>query len=117
MSRIAELTPLKAISIPDAGRLVASGLTVIVGANSSGKTQLLKDIQSKFLGEPRKSVVASEIEVDLPDYQTLMDMLTDDGYTCTFFSTNGEKMYQSTSPHLGIGAGGWAIPDAQQRSG
>jgi Cation transporter/ATPase, N-terminus len=66
MEKLVEFNPLKSIAIPNVGKVQPRGLVVIIGPNSSGKTQTLRDIQARLLGQPRKLVVCDEVEVQRP---------------------------------------------------
>ena len=50
MSNLVDYNPLKSIAIPNVGRVQPLDLVVVIGPNSSGKTQMLKDIQGRLLG-------------------------------------------------------------------
>ena len=58
--------PLKSIAVPNIGTMQPRGLTVVIGPNSSGKTQFLKDIQARLLGQSRKLVVCEKIDLERP---------------------------------------------------
>lgn len=53
--------PVRAIDLPGALDLELQGLIVVVGPNSSGKTQLLHDLNETVCGRPRQLVVASAV--------------------------------------------------------
>jgi hypothetical protein len=57
-----------------------AGLTLVVGPNSSDKTQFLNDLYLRLCGEPRKLVVAAEIEINKPECEALMQSLEREGY-------------------------------------
>jgi AAA domain, putative AbiEii toxin, Type IV TA system len=57
---------LKSFSLPDVGEINEPGIIVVVGPNSSGKTQLLKDIARRLGGELRELVVAENVEIVIP---------------------------------------------------
>src|SRR5687767_4156250 len=61
----AKYQPLKRLKLPGI-EIVPKGLILVVGPNSSGKTQLLKDIHALLSGEQRKSVVCEQIDIDKP---------------------------------------------------
>ena len=54
-----DFKPLESFELPGIGSVQCDGLTVIVGPNSSGKSQLLQDIYLRLCGEPRALVVAT----------------------------------------------------------
>ena len=68
--------PINAIELPGVPRLDLKGLIVIVGPNSSGKTQLLRDINDVVCGRHRELVVASGVSFSAPpppdDYLSLL---------------------------------------------
>jgi ABC-type cobalamin/Fe3+-siderophores transport system ATPase subunit len=89
--------------LPDLGPLSCSGLIVIVGPNSSGKTQLLRDIRDRISGEPRKLVVASEIEVETPDEREFLECLKAEGYIWSSWSDNDEEQFTPRTTYVGSG--------------
>jgi len=58
--------PVRAIDLPGVPDLSLRGLIVLVGPNSSGKTQLLHDIDDTVCGRPRQLVVASAVAFRQP---------------------------------------------------
>jgi ABC-type uncharacterized transport system ATPase subunit len=66
MTKVGRFNPLKSMAIPNVGRIQPRGLVVIIGPNSSGKTQMLKDIEGRMLGQPRSLVVCENIELERP---------------------------------------------------
>ena len=56
---------IETATIPGIGEIVLQGLIVVVGPNSSGKTQLLHDLSSRMLGE-RDYVVCSGVGIRKP---------------------------------------------------
>jgi uridine kinase len=67
--------------VPNVGQLATAGLTLVVGFNPSGKTQFLKDIHSRFLGNyNRDLVVCDSLDVDFADYKQVMKLLTELGH-------------------------------------
>ena len=76
MTQLVHLNPLQSIAVPNVGRVQPHGLVVVIGPNSSGKTQMLKDIQARLLGQPRKLVVCEDIVLQRPpDLNPLLDLL------------------------------------------
>ena len=67
MGILDSFNPLKSISVPNVGPVEPRGLVVVIGPNSSGKTQLLRDIQAQIHGEPRKLVVCEQVETVRPE--------------------------------------------------
>ncbi len=64
MEKLSDFKPLGHVSLPGVGDLRCSGLVLVVGPNSSGKSQFLKDIFLRISGEPRALVVASDVRVN-----------------------------------------------------
>ena len=71
MDKLTDFKPIKELALPGLGTLQCAGLIVIVGPNSSGKSQLLQDIKEKISGEPRELVVAEKLEIEVPDHNDL----------------------------------------------
>src|SRR5215471_14770038 len=80
MDRLSDFKPLQQVRLPGIGDIKCSGLTLIVGPNSSGKTQFLRDLQLRLAGEPRTLVVATEIRMIKPEFEPLMRCLQSEGY-------------------------------------
>jgi AAA15 family ATPase/GTPase len=81
MQKLIDYKPLKKLSISGVENIECSGLIVIVGPNSSGKSQLLQDIYQKLCGVPREPIVAEKIEIDKPsDLNAFLKCLEKDGY-------------------------------------
>jgi hypothetical protein len=53
--------PIRSVDLPGVADLELKGLIVVVGPNSSGKTQFLHDINETVCGKARQLVVASAI--------------------------------------------------------
>jgi energy-coupling factor transporter ATP-binding protein EcfA2 len=67
MSTLADYNPLAQIVLPNNLSISPRGLIVLVGPNSSGKTQFLTDIASHLAGHTtRRSVVCSSITSQAP---------------------------------------------------
>jgi predicted ATPase len=103
MEKLSDFKPLKRVVLPGLGELQCAGLTVIVGPNSSGKTQLLRDIKGKVAGEARDLVVATEIEVETPELEPFIKCLKSEGYIYSFFDDNDQEQYVPMTPFLGMG--------------
>jgi hypothetical protein len=80
MKRLSDFKPLRLVVLPDVGTVSGSGLTLIVGPNSAGKTRFLNDLYSRLCGYPQSPVVATRIELNKPEYQPLIECLADEGY-------------------------------------
>lgn len=103
MKQLSDFKPLRRVVLPGLGDLTCSGLTVLVGPNSSGKSQLLQDIYRRLAGEPRRLVVAQEIEIEKPPYEPFMKCLEDEGYFTTVVDDAGNKQLRPQTMYLGIG--------------
>ena len=66
MKRLSDFKPLRRVLLPGLGDLRCSGLVVLVGPNSSGKSQLLQDVYRRLAGEPRQLVVAKKVQIEKP---------------------------------------------------
>ena len=66
MPTLFEFNPLKSIAVPNVGWVVPKGLVLVIGPNSAGKTQLLRDIHGRMLGNARRLVVCDDIEMSRP---------------------------------------------------
>ena len=76
MSTLFQFNPLKSIAVPNVGRVVPKGLVLVIGPNSAGKTQLLRDIHGRMLGNARRLVVCDDIEMSRPvSLEPLLDVL------------------------------------------
>jgi predicted ATP-dependent endonuclease of OLD family len=84
MERLSDFKPLKRVVLPALGELNCAGLTVFVGPNSSGKTQLLRDIKGKLPRQIRDPLerLLTDLEIHgvyLVPYGELEDWLVDCG--------------------------------------
>src|SRR5437588_6040836 len=80
INRLSDFKPLAEVMLPGAGKIPCAGLTLIVGPNSSGKTQFLNDLYSRVCGDPRRLIVAEKVEVNKPDCEPLIECLEREGY-------------------------------------
>lgn len=104
MNHLSDFKPLKRITLPGMGDLECAGLTLVVGPNSSGKSQLLQDLYHRIAGEPRTLVVASEIEIDKPaEVDSFLDTLQEEGYIEMVEDENGTKQVKSLTVYPGSG--------------
>ena len=99
--KLSDFKPLKRLALPDIGDLTCSGLTVIVGPNSAGKTQLLRDIKAKIAGEFRDLVVATELEIEIPESTEFIRCLKAEGYISSFYDDNDQEQFVSRTTMLG----------------
>lgn len=102
MTLPAVFNPLTSIAVPNIGTIVPRGLIVIIGPNSSGKTQMLKDLQAQLLGQPRELVVCEKIEVGRPvAFEPLIEELCSTGQIRKKFDQNNKVIIESLTPGLG----------------
>lgn len=88
MDKLTDFKPLERVTIPGVGDLNCAGLTLIVGPNSSGKSQLLRDIFHRLSGDARELVVAENIEIKKPEFEPFIKCLESEG----LFEKNMMKM-------------------------
>jgi energy-coupling factor transporter ATP-binding protein EcfA2 len=101
---LSEFNPLVSLSIPGVGEIKPGGLVVIVGPNSSGKTQLLQDIHLRLVGQPRPFVVCQTVQLRKPpDFRDFLATLIEEGYVRERVEPNGEKVLQTRTAHFGTG--------------
>jgi len=103
MKRLSDFKPLRQVTLPGLGVLECSGLIVLVGPNSSGKSQLLQDIYGRISGVPRRLVVASDIQIEKPPLEPFLRCLEDEGYFTTFEDDSGVKHMRPLTMYLGTG--------------
>ena len=113
MEKLTDFKPIKKLTLPDIGELQCSGLLVIVGPNSSGKSQFLRDIREKISGEPRDLVVASDLDVDTPDHELFMKCLKAEGYIYSIWDDNDQEQYVPMTTSFGSGQGAQNIATQQ----
>ncbi len=113
MERLSDFKPLKRVVLPGLGELYCAGLTVIVGPNSCGKTLLLRDIKGKVAGEARDLVVATELEIEVPELDPFIKCLKAEGYISSFFDDNDQEQYVPRTPILGMGQAAQNIQSTQ----
>jgi hypothetical protein len=118
MDKLVDFNPLRSIAIPNVGKVQPRGLVVIIGPNSSGKTQTLRDIQSRLLGQPRKLVVCDEVEVQRPpDLNPLLDLLYDLRLIRKRTDQNNTVFIDSMMPHLGAAtSSNWSLQENEVTS-
>jgi len=115
MEKLTDFKPIKRLELPGLGEISCTGLTIIVGANSSGKSQLLHDINDKISGEPRDLVVASTLEIKTPDYQPFLDCLKKEGYLYSTWDDNDKEQYIPMTTSFGTGQGAQNVGSDQLR--
>lgn len=103
MQRLSDFKPLKRVLLPGLGDLATSGLVVVVGPNSSGKSQLLQDVYRRLVGEPRQLVVASDVRIEKPLLDPFLQCLEAEGYFTTTEDDSGNKQFRPQTMFLGSG--------------
>ena len=103
MKRLSDFKPLRVVTLPGLGDLECSGLVVLVGPNSSGKSQLLQDVYKRIVGEPRELVVASDLQIEKPPLDPFLRCLEDEGYFTTIEDESGIKQMRPLTMFLGTG--------------
>ena len=72
--------PIRSVALPGVPDLELQGLIVIIGPNSSGKTQLLHDVNETVCGRSRQLVVASGVVFRTPPpFEEYFNFLVDRG--------------------------------------
>src|ERR1700733_12804114 len=108
MKRLSDFKPLAKVSLPGIGDIPCAGLTLIVGPNSSGKSQFLQDLFLRVCGEPRDLVVASEIRLNKPpEYEAFIKCLESEGYFRRNRDANNQETFIPRTIYFGVGP---AIP-------
>lgn len=105
MEKLTDFKPIQKLCLRNLGQLSCAGLIVIVGPNSSGKSQLLRDISQKISGEPRELVVAEELELAKLDYRLFLKCLQAEGYIHSFWDDNDREQYMPMTTAIGTGQG------------
>jgi hypothetical protein len=103
MDRLSDFKPLEKVTLPDIGDLQCSGLILIVGPNSSGKSQLLQDLYLRICGEPRSLVVAKEVRIGKPEYEPFLRCLESEGYFTSFIDDSGISHWRPLTTYVGTG--------------
>jgi hypothetical protein len=110
MKQLTDFKPLQRVVLPGLGDLNCSGLVVVVGPNSSGKSQLLQDIHRRLIGEPRKLVVSTEIAIEKPPFEPFMKCLEEAGYFSTLTDDAGNQQL-----HMHPADGIWGPSSGRRR--
>lgn len=103
MDRLSDFKPLERVTLPGIEELRCSGLTILVGPNSSGKTQFLRDLSLRLSGEARQLVVATEVCLSKPEFEPLMRCLKAEGYFEARYDNNGREQLRPLTTYLGTG--------------
>lgn len=107
---VADFRPLTRVVIPDVGDIRLSGLILIVGPNSSGKSHLLRDIYLRVTGDHRKLVVATEVSVAKPEYNAFVTALKAEGYIEERRDQAGNMQFIPRTTYAGSGRNTQQLP-------
>ena len=91
MGKLTDYQPIESLHLPGIGEVNCEGLVVIVGPNSSGKSQLLRDIYKRIAGEPRETVVAQDLRIRKPEYDSFMNTLQEEGVFQKIVADDGNE--------------------------
>lgn len=117
MEKLTDFKPLARVELPGLGQFDCSGLILVVGPNSSGKTHLLRDLYGAVTGEARDPVVVRKIVVERPaDFESFMHCLENDGYVELWRDPTGQKYYRPKVPVVGMGKSGSHLDPGQAQS-
>jgi hypothetical protein len=116
MERLSDFKPLGHVRLPRLGDVLCSGLVVLVGPNSSGKSQLLQDICKRLVGEPRQLVVAEDIRIEKPPYEDFMRCLQSEGYFSMVEDDSGQQQLRPLTLYLGTGQAVGQIAPSQAQT-
>src|SRR5437899_2540146 len=117
MDRLSDFKLLARVALPEIGDIPCSGLTVIVGPNSSGKSQFLLDLYQHLTGERRKPVVASDVQVNKPaDYPQFIRCLESEGYLETYVDDANVRQLRPRTMYSGTGQSIPALQSQQAQS-
>lgn len=104
MQQLSDFKPFQRVVLPGLGELDCSGLILVVGPNSSGKTQLLQDLYRRLAGEPRTLVVATSVELRKPDdLNAFLACLEREGYVTKFTDDSGNEQLRPLTTFVGSG--------------
>jgi hypothetical protein len=98
---LTQYSPLEVLELPGLGAVDCSGLILIVGPNSSGKSQLLHDINFRVTGQPRTPVVAKRVGIRRLDHQGLQAALEAVGFMRAFQDDAGRQHLRPLTTYAG----------------
>jgi hypothetical protein len=113
MERLTDFKPLERVVLPELGDLDCTGLILVVGPNSSGKSQFIKDLYHRVSGEFRQLVVAKQVDVRKPEYEPFLDCLKREGYIKNVIDQNGIEQIRPMISYAGTMQGANQIPVTQ----
>jgi OLD-like protein len=103
MEKLSDFKPLERVVLPELGELDCSGLILVVGPNSCGKTQFLRDLYERIKGDPRKLVVARDIRLRKPELDPFLSCLEREGYLASFVDEAGTRRLRPMASYVGTG--------------
>jgi AAA domain, putative AbiEii toxin, Type IV TA system len=104
MEHLSDFKPLEQVALPEIGDLRCSGLILVVGPNSSGKSQFLQDLYLRLCGQPRALVVSTDIRIRKPEnYDSFIQCLESEGYFETIIDDSGNHQWIPRTTFLGSG--------------
>lgn len=117
MPNLLDFNPLKAIAVPNVGRVEPKGLVLVIGPNSAGKTQILRDIQGRILGQSRKLVVCDDVEIDRPpSLEPLLETLFAENHIRRRVDENNNMFIEPRIPHFAGSQSNWSLLENQVKS-
>src|SRR5438876_786678 len=94
MKQLSDFKPFQRVVLPGLGDLDCAGLILIVGPNYSGNTQLLQDLYRRLCGDPRNLVVATNVELRMPEQlEPFLECLEQEVYVFFFNDTTTTEIY------------------------
>ena len=104
MKQLSDFKPFQRVVLPGLGDLDCAGLILIVGPNSSGKTQLLQDLYRRLCGDPRNLVVATNVELRRPEQlEPFLECLEQEGYVAKITDESGNQHIRPLTTFVGSG--------------
>jgi hypothetical protein len=117
MLKLFDFNPLKSVAVPNVGRIEPKGLVLVIGPNSAGKTQILRDIEGRVLGQARKLVVCDDIEISRPSsLDALLEVLLADNHIRRRVDEHNNVYIESRIPHFGGNQSKWSLTENQVKS-
>jgi hypothetical protein len=117
MPTLLDFNPLRSVAVPNVGRLESKGLVLVIGPNSSGKTQFLRDIQGRVQGQPRKLVVCDDVEiVRPPSLESLLELLLADNHIRRRVDDHNNVYIEPKLPHFGGNQSNWSLSEGQVKN-
>ena len=105
--------PIRSVTLPGVPEMELRGLIVVIGPNSSGKTQLLQDLNDVVCGRKRQLVVASGVSfAEPPRFDEYFDFLVDRG---TIFESKPDH-FLKRSLQFGADQGGGTFVKSRIKS-